>query len=278
MLASAPFDDWWHNAYGLDVKVLSPPHVVLIIGIIAIDLGALILVLGAMNRAAGAARQRLNWMFLYIAAMVLVCLLVLVFEYNIRIYMHGGRFYRVISMVAPIVLAGASRASEKRWPATIVMAFYSAFVLSMLWILPLAPAETKLGPVYRHVTTLIPAEFPLLLIVPALALDLLWPRIARWNRWLQALAGGVIFLAVFAAVQWPFADFLMSPAARNRFFGAIYFDYNLRPSSYYVRYLFLPTERSPGEFRMEMALAAACAIVTTRIGLAWGDWMRRVRR
>ena len=26
MLTSAPFDDWWHNAYGLDVKVLSPPH------------------------------------------------------------------------------------------------------------------------------------------------------------------------------------------------------------------------------------------------------------
>src|SRR4051812_28619346 len=63
MLASAPFDNWWHNAYGLDVKVLSPPHVVLILGIIGIDLGALILILGAMNRAKGALRQRLNWMF-----------------------------------------------------------------------------------------------------------------------------------------------------------------------------------------------------------------------
>src|SRR2546430_2209322 len=29
MLTSAPFDNWWHNAYGLDVKVLSPPHIVL---------------------------------------------------------------------------------------------------------------------------------------------------------------------------------------------------------------------------------------------------------
>jgi hypothetical protein len=26
MLTSAPFDDWWHNAYGLDVKIVSPPH------------------------------------------------------------------------------------------------------------------------------------------------------------------------------------------------------------------------------------------------------------
>ena len=29
MLTSAPFDDWWHNAYGLDVKIISPPHTVL---------------------------------------------------------------------------------------------------------------------------------------------------------------------------------------------------------------------------------------------------------
>ena len=278
MIASAPFDDWWHGAYGLDVKVLSPPHVVLITGIIAIELGALILILGNMNRAHGGERRRLNWMFLYVAAMILICLFILIFEYNLRIYMHGGRFYRVVSMVAPIVLAGASRASERRWAATIVMAFYSVFLLLMLWVLPLGPAETKLGPVYRHVSTLIPSEFPLLLIVPALILDLLWARTASWNKWLQALVGGAVFVAVFVAVQWPFASFLMSAAARNRFFGAIYFDYNLHPSSSYVRYLFVATEPSSGEFRMEMGLAAVFAIVTTRIGLAWGDWMHRVRR
>src|SRR5947209_7928748 len=26
MLVSAPFDNWWHDTYGLDVKILSPPH------------------------------------------------------------------------------------------------------------------------------------------------------------------------------------------------------------------------------------------------------------
>jgi hypothetical protein len=33
MLTSAPFDNWWHNAYGLDVRIISPPHAVLAIGI-----------------------------------------------------------------------------------------------------------------------------------------------------------------------------------------------------------------------------------------------------
>src|SRR5215472_15668027 len=42
MLTSAPFDDWWHNAYGLDVKIISPPHVVLGLGMFAISIGAVL--------------------------------------------------------------------------------------------------------------------------------------------------------------------------------------------------------------------------------------------
>src|SRR5215217_7120946 len=36
MLTSAPFDNWWHNAYGLDVRIISPPHALLALGIYAI--------------------------------------------------------------------------------------------------------------------------------------------------------------------------------------------------------------------------------------------------
>ena len=53
MLTSAPFDNWWHSAYGLDVEIVSPPHVLLIGGILAVQLGVLILILGCMNRTEG---------------------------------------------------------------------------------------------------------------------------------------------------------------------------------------------------------------------------------
>src|SRR5207245_4879652 len=56
MITSGPFDNWWHNAYGLDVKVLSPPHVILALGLWAIQLGALFLVLSVQNRAPEALR------------------------------------------------------------------------------------------------------------------------------------------------------------------------------------------------------------------------------
>src|SRR5579883_1358324 len=54
MLTSAPFDNWWHNAYGLDVKIISPPHTLLMLGIFAVEIGTLFLITAAMNRSDGA--------------------------------------------------------------------------------------------------------------------------------------------------------------------------------------------------------------------------------
>ena len=84
MITSAPFDDWWHNAYGLDVKILSPPHVLLIAGMVGVQLGALILILGQMNRVTDKARAKLEWLFLYVGAMIVVCIMILIFEYELR--------------------------------------------------------------------------------------------------------------------------------------------------------------------------------------------------
>src|ERR1700681_2822671 len=72
MLVSAPFDDWWHNAYRLDVEIISPPHALLFLGNAAIQIGCLILILGQMNRADGPLRRKLEWMFLYAGGMLVL--------------------------------------------------------------------------------------------------------------------------------------------------------------------------------------------------------------
>ena len=64
MLASAPFDDWWHNAYGLDVRIISPPHMVLAAGFFGIEFGTVMLMLAFMNRAHAAMRPALEGLFL----------------------------------------------------------------------------------------------------------------------------------------------------------------------------------------------------------------------
>jgi hypothetical protein len=278
MLTSAPFDDWWHNAYGLDTKILSPPHMVLALGIVTVEIGALILILGQMNRAGASARRGLERMFLYVAGMIVVAVLLVSLEFQSRVFQHSATFYRVMCMLIPMLLAMASKATGNRWAATAATGVYTILIVGLIWILPLFPAEPKLGPVINPVTHFVPTGFPILLLAPALVLDWVWSRTVNLGPWKQALLSGAIFLCVLVAVQWPFATFLQSPGARNWVFGSIYFDYLTGPASYQRRYLFFNLEPSASAFWNQMMLALACAVLTTRLGLAAGNWMRKVQR
>jgi hypothetical protein len=93
-------------------------------------------------------------------------------------------------------------------------------MLAMIWILQLFPAQPRLAPIYIAVTHMVPPSFPLLLVVPALAIDLLLGRAGRRHDWLMSIALGLGFVALLLAVQWFFGEFLLSPAARNYFFAA----------------------------------------------------------
>ena len=78
----------------------------------------------------------------------------------------------------------------------------------------------------------------------ASSLDLIFQRTAAWRPIVRALAAGAAFLGVFIAVQWPFADFLMSPLARNWVFGTEYMDFGTPARSLYARFVFSPREAS----------------------------------
>src|SRR5437763_13744502 len=85
MLASAPFDNWWHNAYGLDVKILSPPHMVLAAGIVSVVVGGMLLVLAAQNRATDALEvRRLARAFTFAGGLLLVTVATMISEYSSR--------------------------------------------------------------------------------------------------------------------------------------------------------------------------------------------------
>jgi hypothetical protein len=278
MIASAPFDDWWHNAYGLDVKVLSPPHVVLFFGLLAIRIGTLLVILGQLHRARGRSKAILNGLLFYTFMTILTISLGAVQQITIRTNMHSAQFYLVVSLAVPLWLATVSAVSSSRWACTTVAAIYTAYYVSFIWILPLFPAEPKLGPVYQEVTRLVPPDFPLLLVAPAFAIDLLRRKYTAWPEWRHSLAAGCAFLAAFVAAQWPFAELLQSPAARNWIFGAQHIPFFVPSNSDYVRYVFTPLEQSSSEFWLTMTLALAVAVILTRIGFAWGTGMSRLQR
>lgn len=280
MLVSAPFDDWWHNAYGLDVKVLSPPHVVLILGILAIKLGGLLLTLGAMNRSGEALRRKLLPIFLFLGALLARDMVgIFGLEYLQRPMMHSARYYLIVMMMFPIGHFAVARASGMRWGLTATAAIGTAVALAFLWILPLFPAEPKLGPVYRQITHFIPmGGFPMLILPACVLCDWLWQRRRNWSDWRLAALLGPVLLVSLLAVQWPFADFLQSPAARNGFFGSHYLPFFTHPDSDAARFVFTPIETSAAQFWTRMAMALAAAILSLRLGLALGSWLQTIKR
>src|SRR5258706_12663887 len=128
---------------------------------VGVELGALILILGQMNRATDRARAKLEWLFLYVGAMIVVCIMILIFEYTLRVYMHTGFFYRVVALSIPGILAGLARASNRRWAASIVGGIYNLFLIGWLWILAPVPAVPKLGAVVLRWTRFVPPRLSL---------------------------------------------------------------------------------------------------------------------
>ncbi|HEX6862603.1 MAG TPA: hypothetical protein VF414_07305, partial [Thermoanaerobaculia bacterium] len=274
-----PFDDWWHNAYGLDVEILSPPHMVLAAGMIAIQLGAMLLVLAPQNRAAEGSGRALGLAFLYAAGAVLSMLAILLTEYSYPNSQRTAFFYKVSCAVYPALLVAAARASRLRWAATLTAAFSMLITLAMVWILPLFPARPMLGPIDNPVDHMVPPLFPLLLVVPAFAMD--WILQSRGRRGKATGAGLALglapaFVALFFVTQWLFSDFLLSPASRNWFFaGDMQWSYGDEPGAY--RYEFWQLDEDPVT-PAGIGTALLLAAVSTQVGLWWGSWMARVRR
>jgi hypothetical protein len=277
MLTSAPFDNWWHAAYGIDVKIVSPPHILLIAGVYGVVIGTLVLLAGHMNRSESSHAAG-NRLILYINGIMLVQIMILLMESTERVYLHSLLPYIVTAALPPIVLALSSRLTGFRFAATSVTAFYMLFRIGLILLLPLFPAEPKLGPVYQQVTHFIPPDFPLLLIVPAFALDLLWQRTRSWNPWKMAALSGFIWVSLFLAVEWPFASFLMSPASRNWFFGTSYFFYALPPTSFMARNVFYPSNLTPFEFSLGLLCAVMVGTLAFRWGIARGEWLGKIKR
>ena len=273
MLASSPFDDWWHKTYGLDLNFLTPPHLLLIVSWFAAQFGALVWMAGSINRSTGVLQERLVRMFLITAAILVMFMPTL--NFLTRSNLHTASLYVALAGSLLTALIATGRASRHKWGCTLVAAGYMGILIASIWLLPLIPAQPKTGPVYQKVTHLIPAQFPILLIVPAFIADLLLQRLESRSSWIKALLIGPAFVLGLIAVQWPFANFLMSPASRNWIFGTAYFPY-YEPAVNPYRFTVL--ERTTTSFVLTMAAALGTSVLTTRFGLAWGDWMRRLRR
>ena len=282
MLTSAPFDNGAHNAYGLDVKIISPPHTLLMLGSIAVEAGALLLILAAMNRATGqeSSFRHLQWLLLYLFGLVLLAVMFFCTEYIRDVLLHSPIPYIAVSIGVPLCYAAAWKAAHHRWTLTWITALYTAVTMGFILILPLFPAQPKLGPVYQPVTHFVPPAFPLLLLVPTLLLDLLWARIGNRSRH-GGCSGERSGIRVGASACGGVAirqlSFMTKAKLRTASLPRAITPYSVPPWSPTVTRHFVHVGHGALPFR-GLVLAMICAAIFTWIGLTLGDWMRKVQR
>jgi hypothetical protein len=276
MITSAPFDNWWHNAYGLDVRIISPPHSILALGIGAIGVGALLLSLAWQNRESGHQRRAM-WLFLVAGALLVMDRSIMLTEYSFKNQQHGGLFYRASMLAYPMAIVMMARASKLKWAGAITAGIFMAIMLVLMWVIQLFPATPKLGPIYQPITHMVAMSFPVLLIVPALGVDIVMQRVRARPLVLAALLSAV-FLALFIAVQWPFASFLMTPAARNAFFNAENWVYWMSPTGLVYNRNWAPIAPGAPPLVAQLGVALLLGALSSYVGLWFGQWMTKVRR
>src|SRR2546425_7364085 len=283
MMTSAPFDNWWHAAYGLDVRILSPPHAVLALGMWAIVLGALMLVLREQNLARRDQPAPGRHLFLYASGVLVVMAGIILIEYSFPNQQRTATFYQVSATTFPLYLLGLARASKFRWGATWIALVYMAILAMTAWVLQLFPGHPRLGPIYNPVTHFVPMPFPLLLVVPAIAIDLIrgWIGHGRgWRRdWLLVVLAGAAFSVIFLGTQWFFSAFLIGPGGQNWFFlGDRQWGYTEHLGDWRNKFWTGGQFGNPPLTVRGFLVALLLSIAACRVGLWLGNWMARVRR
>jgi hypothetical protein len=270
------FDRWWQASYGLAAGIWHPPQIAKALAYFALVAGAWVYALGRQHDARGELAAALA------CGALLMLIAVVTLPQSFANRQHSGAFYVLACSVYPLVLAAQAVAGRLRLPATAAALAYLLLSVAAVWILPLIPGSPQAGPVYNPRDHLLPPPFPLLLVVPALAVDallqLLPGRARQGERWAQSLETGVAFAALFTVTQWVFAAFLLSPAADGWLFagGGRHWPFFLRiePSARTEFWHGLYPELGT----LTSALAAALAVASARAGLWLGAGLRAVQR
>jgi hypothetical protein len=123
---------------------------------------------------------------------------------------------------------------------------------------------------------MVPLAFPLVMVVPALAIDVINQRAGSRHPWLLSALFAAAFVAAMLLVHWPFGTFMLTPAARNWVFAADQWPYMYEIREWTKEFWWL--DAGPAQFLGGLGLALIFATLSARVGLAWGEFTRRLLR
>ncbi len=266
-LTAVIFDRWWQGSYGLIAGIWHPPQLLKAAAFITVISGAGMICrrLGSISFVATGGAM---------AGLAAVMMTPLMFANR----QHDALFYQAAGAVYPALLVIVAVAGSSPWSATQSALIYMGSFALCTWVLPLLPGSPLAGPIFHPRSTLLPPPFPLVLVLPALAIDLLlrWQpkQIHRFDQWAKAVELGLAFTLIFVITQWTFSAFLLSPAADQPFFAGggkqWPFFLQITPESQTTFWDSPARDLDAGSgFGV-----AVIAILSSRLGLAVGRWLK----
>lgn len=191
VIASAPFDDAWHRAFGRDIDIWSPPHIAGVAGSALAFVGWSVAFAPGVFTIPEGLRRILRALMLANVCAVLV--FGMNFYYILSVTREGFFYPLVVALTIPAGLAFGAAMLGGRWGATMTAVAYTGAALVTYAILAgggwLAPA------------------FPPLFLAGAIAIDVLR---ARGGRVAHPLALGAAFTVAFGIAE--FVRMLLFPA------------------------------------------------------------------
>jgi hypothetical protein len=296
-VAAVLFDRWWQGAYGLGAGIWHPPQICKAVAFFAILCGTLVCCASAQSRDEEDVSFLCEYGVSVAGGLILMLVWVVTLKGSMANWQHGGSFYEVACGVYALPLAAIAIAGKGRWPATGAALVYMGLSCATIWLLPLFSAKPLIAPVYNFLDHMMPPPFPLLLVLPALVLDLILKRrlkeaslltpaatkgTFRLPGWMySSLLVGMVavgFAGVLVAVQWFFSEFLLSKVADNWFFagGGQHWPFFLRISEQARRVFWSGAGDDVNE--SNLLVIVVLAMVSTRVGLWVGEWLKGVRR
>ena len=182
-LGGAPVDNFWHEAFGRDAVIWSPPHMLGVAGTLAIAAGLLL-------ELAPQAHTRGTVLAALVAAAAVVAVgAIPVLEYETDVPQFDEALYLPVLATGIAFSLGLARlALALRWAAGAVALAYTAIMILIATILALAEMPAPLVP---------------LVVVPAIVLDLTAGRLGR-----PLVAA--LFTASLFAVYVPYLNWIKS--------------------------------------------------------------------
>jgi len=212
-----PLDDYWHTLYGIDVTLWAPFHVMIIMSMVLVGLGALITVAAEMNRASDHAKVWLQLAFAATVAIIFSTLLLLLPQANtadglVQIGGYDVVLYPIlVASTLPIALMTVALVTHLPGAATLLAVIFLALRQAIYWFVPWAVTTTaaaeglafRPNPPEEVITAF---AYPTAILFAALVIDAVLLLLRHRNQeraWLLMLVGtGTAVLATFWDQPW----------------------------------------------------------------------------